>query len=82
MRSAWAGPAPNQALEPTPKSFRSYVAPAIERGSPRVLGGVQHTVARHWASPRESAEFPTSVKEVVAMFGPVWDYARLATRSR
>jgi hypothetical protein len=25
-------------------------------------------VSRHWASPRESAEFPTSVKDVVAMF--------------
>src|SRR6058998_2013517 len=23
------------------------------------LGSVQHTVTRHWASPRESAEFPT-----------------------
>jgi hypothetical protein len=32
------------------------------------LGGVQHTVARHWVSPRESAEFPTGVKGVVAMF--------------
>jgi hypothetical protein len=25
---------PNQALEPTPNSFRSYVAPTIGRGSP------------------------------------------------
>jgi hypothetical protein len=32
------------------------------------FGSVQHTVARHWASPRESAEFPTGVKGVVAMF--------------
>jgi hypothetical protein len=30
------------------------------------LGSVQHTVAQHWASPRESAEFPTGVKGVVA----------------
>jgi hypothetical protein len=28
------------------------------------LGGVPYTVSRHWASLRESAEFPTSVKEV------------------
>ncbi len=35
--------------------------------SSMALGGVQHTVARHWASPRESAEFPTSVKEVVIL---------------
>jgi hypothetical protein len=28
---------PNQALEPTPNSFRSCVAPAIGRGSPRTL---------------------------------------------
>ncbi len=33
-------------------------------------GGVLYMVARHWASPRESAEFPTDVKGVVAMFGP------------
>ena len=26
--------------------------------------GVQHTVARHWASPRGSAEFATQVKGV------------------
>jgi hypothetical protein len=31
-------PAPNQALEPTPNSFRSSLAPAIGRGSPRALG--------------------------------------------
>jgi hypothetical protein len=30
--------APNHALEPTPNSFRSYVAPAIGRGSPPALG--------------------------------------------
>ena len=30
--------APNQALEPTPNSLRSCVAPAIGRGSPRALG--------------------------------------------
>jgi hypothetical protein len=30
----------------------------------RALDGVQYTVSRHSASPRESAEFPTSVKEV------------------
>ncbi len=29
---------PNQALEPTPNSFRSCVAPAIGRGSPRAFG--------------------------------------------
>jgi hypothetical protein len=28
---------------------------------------VQHTGVRHWASPRESAEFPTSVKGVVTL---------------
>jgi hypothetical protein len=31
------------------------------------IGGVQHTVSRHWTSLRESAEFPTSVKKVLAM---------------
>jgi hypothetical protein len=30
--------APNQALEPTPHSVRSYVAPAMGRVSPRALG--------------------------------------------
>ena len=30
--------APNQALEPTPNSFRSYVASAIGRGSPPAFG--------------------------------------------
>jgi len=30
--------APNQALEPTPNSFRSCVASAIGRGSPRAFG--------------------------------------------
>jgi hypothetical protein len=29
---------PNQALEPTPNSFRSRVAPAIGRGSPAAFG--------------------------------------------
>jgi hypothetical protein len=31
--------APNQALEPTPNSVRSCVAPAIGRGSPQAFGG-------------------------------------------
>jgi hypothetical protein len=31
------------------------------------LGGVQYTVSRHWANLRESAEFPTNVKEVVTL---------------
>ena len=31
------------------------------------FGGGPHTVAQHWASPRESAEFPTRVKEALAM---------------
>jgi hypothetical protein len=31
------------------------------------VSGVQDTVSRHWASLRESAEFPTSVKEVVTL---------------
>ena len=30
--------APNKALEPTPNSLRSYVAPAVGRGSPPALG--------------------------------------------
>jgi hypothetical protein len=30
--------APNHALEPTPNSFRSYVASAIGRGSPPAFG--------------------------------------------
>jgi hypothetical protein len=30
--------APNQAREPTPNSFRSYVASAIGRGSPPAFG--------------------------------------------
>jgi hypothetical protein len=29
---------PNQAVEPTPNSLRSYVAPAIGRGLPRAFG--------------------------------------------
>ena len=29
---------PNIAVEPTPNSFRSYVAPAIGRGSPPAFG--------------------------------------------
>jgi hypothetical protein len=33
------------------------------------VSGVQETVSRHWASLRESAEFPISVNEVVAMCG-------------
>jgi hypothetical protein len=32
------------------------------------LGSVQHMVAQHWASPRESAEFLTGVKEVLGMY--------------
>ena len=32
-----------------------------------------YTVLRHWASPRESTEFPPDVKEVVAMWdGTTW----------
>jgi hypothetical protein len=31
------------------------------------LGSVQPPVAQHWASPRESGQFPTSVKEVVTL---------------
>jgi len=29
---------PNHAVEPTPNGFRSYVAPAIGRGSPPAFG--------------------------------------------
>ena len=36
--------APNIAVEPTPNSVRSCVAPAIGRGSPPALGGC----APHW----------------------------------
>jgi hypothetical protein len=70
MRSSLARPPPwpNIGLEPTGNSVRSFVAPAIPSGSGPALGGVQHAVARHWASPRESAEFPTSVKDVLARF--------------
>jgi hypothetical protein len=39
------------------------------------LDGVQYTVSRHSASPRESAEFPTTVKEVVAMVVPPQPYS-------
>jgi hypothetical protein len=59
--------APYIALEPTPNSPRSCVALAIEHGSPPESAGVHYTVSRHWASPREPAEFPTDVKGVVAM---------------
>src|ERR671938_1166084 len=40
------------------------------RSSRAPFGSVQHTVAHRWASPHESAEFPTRVKGVVAMFDP------------
>ena len=33
------------ALEPTPNSFRSYVAPTIGRGSPRALGVAEQTMS-------------------------------------
>src|SRR5262245_17735166 len=33
------------------------------------FGGGPHTVAQHWASPRESAEFPTRVKEALTLLG-------------
>ena len=36
--------------------------------SSMVLDGVPSPVPWSWASPRESAEFPTSVKEVLAIF--------------
>ena len=36
-------PWPNKVVEPTPNSFRSYVAPAIGRGSPRAF--LRHEVA-------------------------------------
>jgi len=36
--SPLAESAPNKALEPTPNSLRSYVAPAIGRGSPLAFG--------------------------------------------
>jgi len=38
--------------------------------SSMVLDGVPSTVSWHWASLRESAKFPISVKEVVVMFMP------------
>jgi len=36
--AVWGAAGPNNALEPTPNSLRSCVAPAIGRGSPRALG--------------------------------------------
>src|ERR687887_24628 len=57
----------NKPVEPTPNSLHSSLAPAIGRGSPLAFGVAIHGVTS--ASPRESAEFPTDVKEVVAMFG-------------
>ena len=35
----------------------------------RQRSALQYMVSRHWASLRESAEFPTSVKEVVTLLG-------------
>ena len=54
MPASVPGPAPNKAVEPTPNSFRSCVAPAIGRGSPRALG-VSATIMRELAcvAPRE-----------------------------
>jgi hypothetical protein len=47
-----AGTGPNQGLELTASSVR--YAPASGSSSGLAVGRVQHTVARHWASPREN----------------------------
>ena len=52
--------APNQALEPTPKSVRSYVAPATGRGSPPAFG--------HSAMVKQGV---TKIMENVMPFGEV-----------
>jgi hypothetical protein len=41
----------NIAVEPTPNSFRSYVAPAIGRGSPRALIIIHISDEGVWAQP-------------------------------
>jgi hypothetical protein len=45
-----------------PNAYSVRCAPASGSSSCLALGSVQHTVAQHWASPHESAEFPTRVK--------------------
>jgi hypothetical protein len=37
-------------------------------------GGMQYPVSRHWTNLRESAEFPTSGKEVVTLLGKSVDH--------
>jgi hypothetical protein len=58
QRASGANSEPNQALQQTAATIRV----SLGRRS-------QRTVSRHWASPRGSAEFPTSVREVLTMLG-------------
>src|SRR5262249_1310338 len=54
---------PNQALEPTPNSFHSCVAPAIGRGSPRALGArlkLSRLIGSEGRAAEENAEFLSS----------------------
>ena len=44
-------PWPNKAVEPTPNSFRSCVAPAIGRGSPRAFGYLKNRGWSHFLVP-------------------------------
>jgi hypothetical protein len=47
------------------------VIPEAEESPPEEPGGdSERTLSTVAVSPRESAEFPTEVKEVLAMFGP------------
>jgi hypothetical protein len=38
-----------------------------------MLDGMQDMASRHWANLRESAEFPTGVKEVVILVANSWE---------
>ena len=40
----------------------------VVRHTKEMVSWPKYTVSRHWANLRESAEFPTDVNKVVAMF--------------
>jgi hypothetical protein len=67
MWNAVRGATPNERVQATAASVRC--APASGGGSCRGLDGVPYTMSQHGASLRESAEFPTGVKEALAMCG-------------
>jgi hypothetical protein len=74
---------PNQAVEPTPNSFRSYVAPAIGRGSPPALcvkinaGGnymprQEHVFSVFVASPGDVENERDGLEEIIRELNIAW----------